>query len=275
MAGGEQQNAASRGDAPYIFPRHPSEVDRLDLQHFALREALGGNYIAPVSSPRLVLDVGSGTGRWGAEVCVDFPQALVICLDLLPARPQRQSNYRFVRANVLQGLPFVEGTFDFVHQRLLGPGLPLKCWAAVVQDLVRVARPGGWVEIVEGRFDLEPAGPATQRLFTLAWRLASSLGLDTTGITFRSLDGYLRRAGAVEVERRTAEIPVGEWGGRVGSFIATDFRAAFRSLGDAFQARFDVSAEECRELLQNAQHEWETDRSVWTVAIAVGRKPGA
>ena len=275
MAGGEQHDLAFRKNTSYIFPRHPNEVDRLDLQHFALREAAGVNFLAPVWRPALILDVGSGTGRWAAELCADFPEALVIALDLQASKVHPLPNYRFVRGNVLDGLPFGGDTFDFVHQRLLGPGLPLKSWGAVVQDLVRVSRPNGWVELVEGRFDLEPAGAATARLFKLAWRLASTLGLDTTGITFGRLDDYLRRAGAVEVQKRTLEIPVGEWGGRVGSFIASDFRAAFTRLCEVFQARFDVSAEECRQLLQDAQREWETERSRWAVAFAVGRKPAA
>jgi hypothetical protein len=127
--------------------------------------------------------------------------------------------------------------------------------------------------MVEGRFDLDHAGPATARLFDMAWRLASSLGLDTTGITFRSLDTYLRRAGTVDVERRAVEVPVGEWGGRVGSFIATDFRSAFTRLCEAFEARFGVPVEESRGLVHDAHREWEAGRATWAVAIAFGRKP--
>lgn len=272
---GEQQELASPRNASYIFPRHPTEVDRLDLQHFALREAVGASYMAPLLNPALILDIGSGTGRWALDLCAEFPEALVVALDLQAATQHTVPNYRFVRGDVLQGLPFADDTFDFVHQRLLGTGLPLKAWAAEVRELVRVSRPDGWVELVEGRFQLEPAGEATAELFKLAWRLAGLLGLDTTGITFQTLDGYLRRAGAVDVQRQTLEIPVGEWGGRIGSFIASDFRAAFTRLCQVFQARFDLSAEECRRLLQDAQREWETERSHWAVAFAIGRKPAS
>jgi hypothetical protein len=146
MAGGEPRGPMSSSDRSYIFPRHAAEVDRLDLQHFALREALGGDYLAP-----------SGTGRWAAELSMDFPEALVVALDLQPSKP----------------LPF----------------------------------------------------------------------------------------------------PVGEWGGRVGSSITSDFRAAFARLCEVFQARFKVSREECSELLRDAQHEWESQRSTWAVACAIGRKP--
>src|SRR5205823_5247718 len=35
----------------YLLPRHPDEIDRLDIQHYALRETLGANYLAPVGQP--------------------------------------------------------------------------------------------------------------------------------------------------------------------------------------------------------------------------------
>src|SRR5579884_2867892 len=104
-------------EAPYVLPHNPDEVDRLDLQHFALREALGANFLAPVESPSRVLDVGTGTGQWGFEVCHRFPGALVVGFDLVRGKPNPPPGYRHVRGNLLQGLPFRDGSFDFVHQR--------------------------------------------------------------------------------------------------------------------------------------------------------------
>ncbi|HZU16098.1 MAG TPA: hypothetical protein VFD01_05790 [Candidatus Dormibacteraeota bacterium] len=56
-----------------------------------------------------------------------------------------------------------------MHQRLMAAsGIPLASWSGVVGELVRVTRPGGWVELVEVDPWLEPAGPASRRLFELA-----------------------------------------------------------------------------------------------------------
>jgi hypothetical protein len=63
-----QDQGESQAFGTYMLPRRPSEVDRLDVQHYALREALGANYLAPVKGPALVLDVGSGTGQWAFGV---------------------------------------------------------------------------------------------------------------------------------------------------------------------------------------------------------------
>src|SRR5919108_5728363 len=104
----ERQANARRTDpdVPYIFPRHASEIDRLDLQHYALREALGANYLALIVKPARVLDVGCGTGQWAVELCQQFPDALVVGLDLHITKLQRAPNFCLLRSNLLQGLPF-------------------------------------------------------------------------------------------------------------------------------------------------------------------------
>jgi hypothetical protein len=54
--------------------------------------------------------------------------------------------------------------------------------------------------------------------------------------------------------------------------MASDCRTMFTRLIDAFQARFGVSAVECRDLLKAMQREWEENQSTYSVAFAFGRK---
>lgn len=48
---------------PYVLPRDPEELNRLDFQHYMLRFALQGLYAVPLTNPTSILDVGTGTGR--------------------------------------------------------------------------------------------------------------------------------------------------------------------------------------------------------------------
>lgn len=175
---------------------------------------------------------------------------------------------------MLQGLPFADGRFDFIHQRALISGVPVKSWQMVVQDLVRVARPGGWVELVECPPWFESAGPVTTRLCGLLQQVVRARGLDSVGIVFEGLDDHLRRAGLVDVGKRVVDLAVGEWGGRVGSLMATDCRALFMRLTPVFEATFGIPERECRELVAAMQQEWEERHSTYSFAVAVGRKPG-
>jgi hypothetical protein len=173
----------------------------------------------------------------------------------------------------MRGLPFADDRFDFIHQRLMVTALPLAAWPGVVKDLVRILGPGGWIELVEGGARVEPSGPATRRLFELASRLAALFELDTTGAVCSSLDQYLRDAEVMAVRRRDVAIPIGEWGGRIGSLMASDFRATFKGLCGTFESEFGIPADECSDLLLAMQEEWEQRRTSYTFTFAWGRKP--
>ncbi|HZU16111.1 MAG TPA: class I SAM-dependent methyltransferase, partial [Candidatus Dormibacteraeota bacterium] len=215
------------------------------------------------------------TGQWGFEVGHQFPGALVVGFDLVRGKPGAPPRYRHVRGNLLQGLPFRDGVFDFVHQRLLVSGIPVAEWPGAVRELVRVTRPGGWAELVEIPTRPRRAGPATEHLWELLLRsVALPLGLDTTDVVFRSLDGHLHEAELEEVTRRELELPVGEWGGQVGSLMATDVRAACTRLCERLRTRSPSLADQAGELLGHSLEEVDRYRTVWPVAIAYGRKPG-
>jgi SAM-dependent methyltransferase len=261
-------------DVPYIFPRHETEVDRLDIQHYALREVLSGNYRAPLRAPARVLDVGCGSGQWAYDLCQEFPGCLVVGFDLVPTKPGQPKNFAFVRGNLLHGLPFADGTFDYVHQRLLAASaVPLKLWSAVVAGLIRVTCAGGWVELVESGPEIESAGPATDRLFSLVRRLGRSKGLDTTSIIVGSLADHLTRGGLVDVHSQHVELPVGQWGGRAGTLLASAVRAGMTRLMDSFVEQLGIAEAESRSLIQAMSEEWDQHHSRARFAIAFGRKP--
>ena len=269
----EMERLPANDSEHYLLPRHLAEIDRLDIQHYAMRETLRANHLAPVEQPARILDVGCGTGQWAFEMCAEFNSSLVVGLDLVSGKPDQPPGYRYVRGDVLHGLPFADDRFDFVHQRFLVSGLPLASWSDVVRDLARVTRPGGWVELVEVPWRLERAGPASQRIMDLARLLLASLELDTTDVVYRSLDGYLREAGLTNVERHEVTKPIGRWGGAVGSLMVTNLRAGVTRVCEVLQARGMLSADEPRELIQEALLEWENGQMAYPVAVAFGRKP--
>jgi SAM-dependent methyltransferase len=272
----EEVAAADRdehGDVAYFLPRRPVEMDRLDVQHYALRAALGAHYLAPVGRPARILDVGCGTGQWAYDLCVAFPAAQVVGFDLEPSKLPWPPGYGCVRGNLLHGLPFASDRFDFVHQRALISGVPVSSWPTVCLDLVRVVRPGGWVELVECPPWFESAGPVTQRLCDMLQRLLVARGLDSAGRVVSALDDHLGRSGLVDVRKRALDLQVGEWGGRVGSLMATDCRALFLRLAVPLEAAFGVADHEYRDLVTAMQREWEQHHTMYRFVFAIGRKP--
>ena len=204
---------------------------------------------------------------------IETEDAILFIEDLVPSKPDRPSNFRFVQGNVLEGLPFLEGCFDLVHQRLLVSGVPTERWPAVVADLVRMTRPGGWVQLVEAMPRLEPEGPATQRLYELLRELGATAGLDVRGDVPPSLGHYLQGAGAMAVQLRNLTLPVGAWGGHVGYWLACGYRVLFMGLTSIFERRYGLAADECRQLIGVMLEEYEQLRPTIGVKIALGRRP--
>lgn len=233
---------------------------------------MGSDYFAPLERPERILDVGTGTGQWCLDMVARFPQTFAVGLDLVLGKPLRDHRYGFVRSDVTAGLPFRPEVFDFVHQRLLRAGIPVVAWPEVIAELVHVTRPGGWVELVEIREDVTRQGPATAELVGLLNRLAAARGLDPDGRVVSHLEDLLAEAGLDDVTARRVELPVGEWGGRPGSFLASDWRAMFTRLAPVFEGRFSIPQVRTLELIRRSLLECEESHSSAVFVCVCGRR---
>ncbi|RUS33980.1 hypothetical protein BC938DRAFT_483029 [Jimgerdemannia flammicorona] len=127
----------------FVLPADDDLTDSRQILHFCLR----GWY--------------QSAGRW--EMAKDFPASTFFGTDLdasvLP-KPRNGDmwppNVTFQIANTCQKLPFPDNTFDYVFQRYLTLDLTTKQWRKVIKELVRVTKPGGWIEL--GRLRLNMGG---------------------------------------------------------------------------------------------------------------------
>ncbi|RIB25446.1 S-adenosyl-L-methionine-dependent methyltransferase [Gigaspora rosea] len=141
-------------DVIYPLPDSEEESDRLRSQHFMFRYFWQSNFFAPIehilSKPgSKILDVGCGAASWSFDMAISYPSTDVIGLDMTPLQTTqiKPKNFNFVKGNVLEGLPFEDNTFDFVFQRFLVGGYPKEKWPYVINELVRVLKPGGFLEV--------------------------------------------------------------------------------------------------------------------------------
>ena len=110
-----------------------------------------------LGSVRRVLDVGSGIGHWGRALLPHLaPDAQVTGVDREPewvrnaaalaAARGLDSRVRYVQGEA-ERLPFADGGFDLVTCQTVLLHVP-DC-RAVVREMIRVARPGGRILVVE------------------------------------------------------------------------------------------------------------------------------
>nr|XP_019009621.1 uncharacterized protein I206_05179 [Kwoniella pini CBS 10737]OCF48402.1 hypothetical protein I206_05179 [Kwoniella pini CBS 10737] len=147
----------------YGLPADNEEIQRLDIQHHAMRLLFGGNYLAHVGEhlrrnsalgkDMRVLDLGCGTGTWCLEMSREFPEAEFIGVDLVPIQPDNlPNNCSFMIDDITNGLSYPDGMFDLVTGRLLVMGL--RDYPSILQDIARVIKPGGMYVATEPDIDL-------------------------------------------------------------------------------------------------------------------------
>ncbi len=268
---------------PYALPADMEEINRLDFQHYMLRHAFQGNFAAPIMDPISILDAGTGTGRWAIELAYAFPNANVIGLDVKPPAVDQQANagagmdvrppnYSFVPGNLLEGLSFNDGAFDFVHMRLLFTAIPHDRWPFVVSELARVTRRGGWVELVDS-IGLVNGGPHVERLMEWIRQLAARRAVDLADGS--RVAQYVQGAGLTHVVARRIDLPTGAHGQRLGSLVATDFFSVCKGFGGVAVSQGLTTQQAWDETMALAQGDLMTSRyrCVTPFYIAYGQQP--
>lgn len=263
-----------RTDTPYLLPQDGQEVHRLDFQHYALRAALGGDYMAPLAAAttRTILDVGCGTGLWARERAREFPEAKITGIDIeshLPDMPL-PPNFQFIQGNILAGLPFPDNAFDYTHQRLLVGAIPAQQWPLALQELTRVTRPQGWVEVLESGMIYLNAGPATRQF--QSWWQAGEKNLGFNLALMPHLDQMLKNAGLREIQAETLQLPLGKWGGRAGEMLAKDMHAVFTSFRAVYVSRLGIPAKLFESTLVKLPNEWEQYQTRYEFYVVYGQK---
>ncbi|KAG9289505.1 hypothetical protein G9A89_001277 [Geosiphon pyriformis] len=141
--------------AKYDLPHDDEEIDRNNFHHYMIRAKTGTLFEAPIHEKLregcIILDVGCGPGTWILEMAAEYPNSSFVGFDIAKIYPQqiKPKNVQFYQANVLEGIKFPEEHFDYVHMRFLILGIPQRSWPSVIDELIRVTKPGGWIELAE------------------------------------------------------------------------------------------------------------------------------
>jgi len=228
----------AHGNPKYMLPGDDEELDRLLIQHYAVRFMFQGNFRANIQDGLdrgiKVLDVGCGPGSWTLEMATDYPNSLFIGTDLADVYPSAITprNCEFVKANTITGLPFQDNTFDYVYQRCMLLSFPEKEWPGVIKELTRVTKPGGFIEIVECDLLIHDAGPLTAE-----WNEKLFSAMRTRGIDFtlaQRMHGLLKAEKNLTTPKKLYYSAPMDWGdaefGRLGELLRQNIEMAFRSL---------------------------------------------
>ncbi|OJI83266.1 hypothetical protein ASPTUDRAFT_57211 [Aspergillus tubingensis CBS 134.48] len=141
------------------WPIDEIEKDRLEEQHVLLRELFEDRlYLAPIESPRSVLDIRTGTGCWAMECAERYPSSTVRGIDLVNMQDEWvPPNCEFWVDNLCQPGWHTQYTdIDFVHINQIQGDRQLL--SLLLEGSHSCCAPGGWVEIRDMRVKLDNPG---------------------------------------------------------------------------------------------------------------------
>ncbi|RUS15307.1 hypothetical protein BC937DRAFT_92627 [Endogone sp. FLAS-F59071] len=180
------------GSPTYPLPNDQSEFERLNMQHFIFH-----NYRSPVTK-----DLERGI----KELAKQFANSTFTGTDITNVFCGTEStappNVNFLEADTIKGLPFEDNTFDFVFQRAQVLCYKVTDWPIALKEMIRVCKPGGYVESFEAVLPEKDNGPALAQhteWFRTVLELRDTLaGLSSTlSLRFGALAGVKTNYGTV------------------------------------------------------------------------------
>ncbi|HLI09266.1 MAG TPA: methyltransferase domain-containing protein [Ktedonobacteraceae bacterium] len=278
-----------RKDTYVIDPESATEMTRLLYQDRLLTEELGGLFPEnpDLSGIHDILDIACGPGGWALDVAFRYPEKQITGVDIsqtmvtyaqAQAKARGLSNTDFLVMDVLKPLQFDDNSFDLVNGRLLFGFMPAASWPKLIQECMRILRPGGLLRLTEGEIGItnSPASEEASNLFTrMMKRTGMSFSPDGRhlGLT-PMLPRLLREAGFEQVQLKAYAVDYSAGTPNHESHYQNIMIGS--KLVQPFLTKLGlISQEKAEEVYQQAMIEMMQDSFVglWYYLTVSGRKP--
>jgi hypothetical protein len=141
-----------------------------------------------------------------------------------------------------------------------------------LKELVRVAKPGAWIEVVEGNLRSSNCGPNLAKIFDWFQGALATRGIHGQVTIDPGLPYLMEQAGIVNIQYETLNIPVYKDESQLGEHFKQDSIRAWRGMGAMAMKLFGISKEEVDETIRLAQDETDEYKSFHTFYFARGQK---
>ncbi|RCH78170.1 hypothetical protein CU098_000846, partial [Rhizopus stolonifer] len=121
----------------------------------------------------------------------------------------RPKNLKYHEADITETWPLDSNSVDFIFQRSMGQSIQKEQWPKVLNEMLRVLKPGGTIELVEADLWHHNPGPVQRAFDEFYQSQCVENGLDWSFT--ENMDQELTSMGYVEVDHRTLDVPIGEW----------------------------------------------------------------
>lgn len=110
-----------------------------------------------MDKPITILDAACGAGFWTLDTANTFPNATVIGLDAFPVEDKANKGHNTLTApnivykygDLTNHLPLPDNFVDIIYQRDTTSIMPHERWPFLLDEFMRIMKPGGYLELVE------------------------------------------------------------------------------------------------------------------------------
>ncbi|KAJ3130267.1 hypothetical protein HK098_004314 [Nowakowskiella sp. JEL0407] len=263
----------------YTLPADVQEQDRLELQHILYRHGFKEQFHMPLhvrmhQEGLRILDVGCGSAAWTKDVAKSFPLSQIWGVDVASSMMQnaeRLPNMRLYVGNVLERLPFENNTFDGIFQRHMKGAIPKNKWDQVILELIRVLKPGGYLELCEPDSECHQAGPKFSMLFNAASQATEARGLNINIV--HELPQKMTNAGLNIISEHSCSFPLG-WGDQYGNLQLLNWQQFGMAMKPFLSKTFGITPYEYDMLVNEAIAECPAYQTYYNAYTVVAQKPG-
>ncbi|RFU77380.1 methyltransferase [Trichoderma arundinaceum] len=201
----------------YFAPIDDEEIARLGEMHAMLSTVFDNRLIfPPISKPEKILECGFGAADWAVDVAEQYPDAVVVGLDISPHMiPEETPGNLDLQVDDLNGdFTFPSDHFDLVHSQMMAGGIHANRWRSYLKDIYRVLQPGGWCQLVEIYFNAQSDNGTLSPDHALSRWSSGYLDAMHPQKDPRAalrLKDWMRSAGFTEIESRLLTLPMCPW----------------------------------------------------------------
>ncbi|CAG8539299.1 313_t:CDS:2 [Ambispora gerdemannii] len=230
------------------------EINMLTNHHYVLKETWENtNFSAPVTdilkNNALVLDLGCGSGTWVLDMATEYNTSNFIGVDSASFFPKqiRPMNTNFHQLNVLDGLPWNKNHFDFVYQKMMSTLFAEDDYQKQIHEIVRITKPGGWIEIMETNIELNNSGPVTTKVLKGACKILESGSINVRiGAQIRR---WFQECGLVNLRFQEKATPLGQWGNHLGVAAFDDMLMSLKKLQSCLLKNLGITEKEFESIV--------------------------
>ncbi|CAG8667560.1 3173_t:CDS:2 [Funneliformis caledonium] len=206
-------------------------------------------------------------------MAVNYPLSNFTGIDIVPTFPvdTHPSNTAFEQVDITEGLPFPDNKFDFINIRFVLCLMQEKNLTFIFKEIMRVLKPGGWLEILDFTSDLINPGPAHRYFYNKYQALWRQRGINFYLIS--ALPKYLRRYDLIDIHNEEKTTFFGKKGGVIGELCLKDWARVYITLKNSLCEFSSITSEAYCQLVEDFKTEVDDYHTAFKMSRTFAQKP--